>query len=160
MVRLLLENGADPSTRESPRRIGNPGRGWTPLTLAIGRENSYEAIQLLLQYGADAEADSESTLCAVARTGKSDDFLLLVQSGADIKIFRRRDWLMRLACRSNYEPIIRLLVQRGVNPKPRPRICRGPLQRRIQPGSIETLERKIWPELMEAKFAKLYGSDT
>jgi hypothetical protein len=38
MVRLLLENGADPSTRESPRRIGNPGRGWTPLTLAIGRE--------------------------------------------------------------------------------------------------------------------------
>jgi hypothetical protein len=87
----------------------------------------------------------------VARTGKSDDFLLLVQSGADIKIFRRRDWLMRLACRSNYEPIIRLLVQRGVNPKPRPRICRGPLQRRIQPGSIETLERKIWPELMEVK---------
>jgi hypothetical protein len=53
-----------------------------------------------------------------------------------------------------------LLDQRGVNPKPRPRICRGPLQRRIQPGSIETLERKIWPELMEAKFAKLYGSDT
>lgn len=74
MVRLLLENGADPNARESPRKIGNPGRGWTPLTLGIGREDVYEVIQVLLQYGADAGADSEPTLCAVSRKGKSDDF--------------------------------------------------------------------------------------
>jgi ankyrin repeat protein len=64
MVQLLLENGADPNARESPRRIGEPGRAWTPLRLAIGREHSYEVIQLLLQYGADAGADSDLTLCA------------------------------------------------------------------------------------------------
>lgn len=67
---------------------------------------------------------------------------------------------MGLAHKSNCEPIIRLLVQRGVNIKPRPRIRRGPPQRRIQLRPIEHLERKIWSELIAADFAQFDGSET
>jgi hypothetical protein len=83
-----------------------------------------------------------------------------VPKGADIRNLQEQILLMQLAHMSNCEPIIRFLVERGLYPKPLPRISRGPLQRRLQPGSIEVLKRKIRSELIEADFAKMYGSDT
>lgn len=157
MVRLLLENGADPNARESPSKLRNGCRALTPLRLAVGREDSYEVIQLLLQYGADAGADSKSALYAAADAGKSDEFFLLVQSGAEIGNVRE---LMRVAQKSKCEPITSYLLQQGADPNPHRRICRLTAYRPPQPGSIKALEREIFSELIEADFAKLYGSDT
>ncbi|KAJ5359105.1 uncharacterized protein N7496_011518 [Penicillium cataractarum] len=152
MVRLLLENGADPNARESPDKFRNGGRALTPLCLAVGREGSYEVIQLLLQYGADAGADSKSALYAAAEAGKSDEFFLFVQSGAKIRDVQ--GGLMRVAQKSECEPITSYLLQQGANPNPRRRICGWYRHRRPQPGSIRALEREIFTELIRADFSK------
>lgn len=160
MVRLLLENGSDPNARESPGKLGDSRRGWTPLKLAIDREDSYEVIQLLLEYGADAAADSDVTLEAAARARKSDEFHLLVEFGADIENPQIQNPLMRAARRSNCEPIVRSLLQRGAKPNPPAKICRRPVYRSPEPGSMKALEDQVHRELINAVFAKRYWSDT
>ena len=66
MAKLLLENGADPNL------VGE--KGWITTPLIVAAQNGFvEAIQLLLEYGADANADVDGrTAFDVARTISPD----------------------------------------------------------------------------------------
>ncbi|KAJ5166957.1 uncharacterized protein N7482_005738 [Penicillium canariense] len=137
MIKLLLENGANPNARESPKRIGNPGRARTPMRLAIQHEDSCELISLLLQHGANAGQDSDLVLAAAAAAGKADEFRVLVEHGADIDDSKQQASFMRAALRSNCRPIADMLVEIGANPKRRVG-CRLYRPRRPEPGSMRT----------------------
>jgi hypothetical protein len=142
VVRLLLENGANPSVRH-PANWGNPMcnaavRGFndiiillhkagidinmgagssnrTPLMHAAeyGREHT---VELLLELGADTEAESHGwkALTYAVRGGHEGIVRLLLTRGTLINTDDRSK-LSQLAVSSGNKPIIELLLQRGID---------------------------------------------
>jgi len=94
LMKLLLEHGADPSIstagRVTPLMVAS-GIGWVEgVTYEWSRETTYEAVKLLLDLGADVNAqdalDGRTALMGAAHKGRDDIIELLVKQGADLAI--------------------------------------------------------------------------
>lgn len=92
LMRLLLEHGADPAiTTEhgvTPLMVA-AGIGWVEgVTFEWSEEDTLEAVELLLELGADPNAretlDGRTALMGAAHKGRSDVVQLLVDHGADL----------------------------------------------------------------------------
>ena len=84
----LLRRGADPNIRD--------GRGFTPLLLALSRDNpgDWDMTEMLLESGADASAaDPEGRTSAwlAAHSGRTDILEMLAAFGADVEAPDRKD---------------------------------------------------------------------
>ncbi|KAL4919604.1 hypothetical protein BDW62DRAFT_178712 [Aspergillus aurantiobrunneus] len=102
----LLELGADPNIRRSPSKItrlrGSCPERNHPIHYAIERAESYDLINLLLQFG--AHAASRSLFRAVSLQ-KPAEFRLLVDNGADIHFRLRNISVLSCALDSSCEDI-------------------------------------------------------
>lgn len=93
-IRILVENGADPSSIDTGNELHT--RGWTPLlNAAFGRH--WDAVKLLVEFEADVDA-------ALPRPYEDEEF----------------DWTgwrtaLHLAAGNGELPIVKLLVERGAN---------------------------------------------
>ncbi len=92
LMKLLLEHGADPSITTvhgvTPLMVA-AGIGWVEgVTYEWSREQTYEAVELLLELGADVNAhdrlDGRTALMGAAHKGRPDIVQLLVDNGADL----------------------------------------------------------------------------
>jgi len=134
VMRMLLEGGANPNVqlflRPAKQRGGAMSRGTTPLIIAAD-DGDVDALQLLLQYGADAthiQANLFNTVTAIAGARGNQDRLveglrLLVDAGADVNVRAVPHHLQRnrggtplhFAARSSNEKMIRALVEHGAD---------------------------------------------
>lgn len=94
LMKLLLEHKADPSIptehKVTPLMVAS-GIGWVEgVTYEWSPETTYEAVKLLLDLGADVNAqdvlDGRTALMGAAHKGRSDVVKLLVERGADLGI--------------------------------------------------------------------------
>jgi uncharacterized protein len=92
LMKLLLEKGADPAMstdhKVTPLMVAS-GIGWVEgVTYEWSPETTYEAVKLLLDLGADVNAqdtlDGRTALMGAAHKGRSDIVKLLVDRGADL----------------------------------------------------------------------------
>jgi ankyrin repeat protein len=92
LMRLLLDHGADPSIATehgvTPLMVA-AGIGWVEgVTYEWSPEQAYQAVQLLLELGADVNAqdvmDGRTALMGAAHKGRTDVIELLVAHGADL----------------------------------------------------------------------------
>ncbi|KAJ5537172.1 hypothetical protein N7513_010358 [Penicillium frequentans] len=120
MARMLLENGADPNMiiaikdpRPTSRDFGSTYFGLyeNPASAALGRDESYSLIELLLHYGLN-QSNSELTLVKATYLKKTDEFRLLLENGAYYH------GPLRKITDFGYQPIIDLLVERGIMSRP------------------------------------------
>jgi ankyrin repeat protein len=104
-LRLLLKNGADPNTQ--------PKFGDSALHHALRRDNSLEAITLLLDHGADpalnSDRDGRSATVIAARRGRADVLNLLQERGAAIDL-HGVDRLIAACARGHHGSIERLVA--------------------------------------------------
>lgn len=132
IVRLLLENGANPNMqlfyRPAKQRGGPQSRGTTPLIRAAANAD-LEVMELLIEHGAEADrlqADRQSPVSALAGArGPAENIeeglRLLVEHGGEINIMAVPHHLQRsrggtpfhYAVRSNNVAAIRTLVDLG-----------------------------------------------
>jgi ankyrin repeat protein len=92
LMRLLLEHGADPSIATDAAvtpLMAASGIGWVEgVTYEWSPEQTYEAVELLLELGADINAhdtvDGRTALMGAAHKGRNDVVALLVDHGADL----------------------------------------------------------------------------
>ncbi|KAI9891703.1 MAG: hypothetical protein M1814_002453 [Vezdaea aestivalis] len=143
IIRLLLENGADPEAKDGDgttalHRAASNGhdaivkllldKGADPeakdiagmTVLSQAASNGYEAIvKLLLDKGADTEAKDNNKMTALysaASNGYETIMKLLLDKGADPEV---KDWdgttILSRAALKGYEIIVKLLLDKGVN---------------------------------------------
>ena len=107
LMKLLLEHGADPNTATydnvTPLMVAS-GIGWVEgVTFEWSPEQTLEAIKLLLELGADVNAqdtlDGRTALMGAAHKGRTDVIQLLVDHGAklDTRDIGSRDSIHTLA---------------------------------------------------------------
>lgn len=78
LLKLLLENGADPSERG----FG----GWIPLIGAVSRFDGPEGVELLIRAGAELDTVNKRGMTALStalKEGKLETFRVLIRAGAD-----------------------------------------------------------------------------
>jgi ankyrin repeat protein len=78
LLKLLLENGADPSERG----FG----GWIPLIGAVSRFDGPEGAELLIRAGAELDTVNKRGMTALStalKEGKLETFRVLIRAGAD-----------------------------------------------------------------------------
>lgn len=134
IVRLLLENGANPNMqlfyRPAKQRGGPQSRGTTPLIRAAANAD-LEVMKLLIEYGAEADrlqADRQSPVSVLAGArgpaeAIEEGLRLLVEHGGDVNIEAVPHHLQRsrggtplhYAVRSNNVAAIRTLVDLGAD---------------------------------------------
>jgi ankyrin repeat protein len=94
LMKLLLENGADPSIptehRVTPLMVA-AGIGWVEgVTYEWSKQSTYDAVKLLIELGADVNAqdtlDGRTALMGAGHKGRNDIIELLVKHGADLAI--------------------------------------------------------------------------
>ena len=91
--------------------------GWTPLHLAAGRAGHTDAVQLLLNAGADTNAidDRNNTPMHMAMfSGHSGVVQLLLNSGAELSFNTRIPLLT--AARMGHKDMVQILLTAGVDP--------------------------------------------
>lgn len=109
IVKTLLENEAD---------VNAAGGA---LAAAISRKDNEQVLQLLLENGADTNANvgyyGNPLQAAVAQTGREEIVKLLLENGADInaKGGIHGNALVAATCRSGDENIIQLLLENGAD---------------------------------------------
>ncbi|HET8676995.1 MAG TPA: ankyrin repeat domain-containing protein, partial [Blastocatellia bacterium] len=113
-VRLLLEQGADPNTRNDA--------GATALMWAV---DDLEKARLLVEHGADVNARSDDgrtpLLIAAARFGNTEIVRLLLDRGADLAAKspdpRGYATVLSEAARTGDDALLRMLISRGADVK-------------------------------------------
>lgn len=135
IVRLLLDNGANPNMqlfiRPAGARGGPLSRGTTPLIVAASN-GDLDMIKLLLEYGAEADllqADRQSPVSALAGARAAPDVIseglhLLAEHGGDVNIMSSPHHLQRnrggaplhFAARAGSEAAVRTLIELGADP--------------------------------------------
>ncbi|HEU4625835.1 MAG TPA: ankyrin repeat domain-containing protein [Steroidobacteraceae bacterium] len=94
LMKLLLKHGADPSIptahKVTPLMVAS-GIGWVEgVTYEWSRQSTYDAVKLLLDLGADVNAqdtlDGRTALMGAAHKGRNDIIQLLVEHGADLAL--------------------------------------------------------------------------
>jgi len=94
LMKLLLQNGADASLstdhKVTPLMVAS-GIGWVEgVTYEWSPQSTYEAVKLLLDLGADVNAqdtlDGRTALMGAAHKGRNDVIELLVQRGANLAL--------------------------------------------------------------------------
>ncbi|KAJ5980242.1 hypothetical protein N7481_007540 [Penicillium waksmanii] len=118
-AKILLEKGADPNILVA---IANPfitnkdlGMYENAVSAALGRDQSYCLIELLIEYGL-SPINSEMTLIRATHLKKIDEFRLLLDNGAYYL------WEAHSIWRIGYQPILDLLTERGIHSE-----VKGPL---------------------------------
>jgi uncharacterized protein len=107
LIKLLLEHGADPSIptydHVTPLMVA-AGIGWVEgVTYEWSTEQTYEVLELLLELGADVNAqdtlDGRTALMGAAHKGHTEAVALLVAHGADLSLrdIGSRDSIHKLA---------------------------------------------------------------
>lgn len=115
-AKLLLENGADPNVKATwPEYslFGRQGREVSPIKLALGRAESHCLIELLLQYGVEPLRSNQALITAV-HLQKAPEFRLLVDNGANVFAPYRRVSAASRAMGSGCQPLIDVLLERGI----------------------------------------------
>jgi ankyrin repeat protein len=95
--------------------------GWTPLILAAGN-GQIEAVRLLLQAGADANAETEgekytALIIALVR-GYAQAVKLLIEAGADVNAQLQDEWgytALMFASEKGDEELVKILIEAGAN---------------------------------------------
>jgi ankyrin repeat protein len=104
-LRLLLENGADPSTQ--------PKFGDNALHHGLRRDNGLKVIELLLDYGADpalrSDRDGRSAIVIAARRGRGDVLHLFEQCRTPFALYGV-DRLITACAKGDLESIERLVA--------------------------------------------------
>lgn len=113
---LLFENGADPNfqaSRPLASSASRPARKKSPISLALERDESLCLIELFLQYGAEPRKLGQALFTAIDYE-KPVEFRSLVEKGASLFADYRRMSVARRAMHSECQPIIDVLLERGI----------------------------------------------
>jgi ankyrin repeat protein len=102
MVKLLIRNGADPKQK-----------GPLALALQSGRQ---DLIQLFVAKGADFNADPDLLLSAAVSRKKEVVELVLAKGFNVVDADNRGMWALVYAAREGHTDIVRLLLEKGVDP--------------------------------------------
>ncbi|KAK8172113.1 ankyrin repeat-containing domain protein [Phyllosticta citrichinensis] len=108
-ARVLLEAGADPN-------LPDPSGRWPPLIIAAG-ENYTLCVQLLLEYGADIEAETSggTPLYQAVWNGRTRICRILLEHGANVNYCGSEGSILAAAAgRSNLE-LVKLLIEKGAD---------------------------------------------
>jgi len=137
-VRLLIQHGADVSTRNNSNL--------TPLHLALS-ERKADSMRLLIQHGADVNARdwfNWTPLHLASFEGRANSMQLLIQHGADVNA---RDGVnstpLHLASSKGKADSAHLLIQHGADVNPRDGINWTPLHRASSDGDADTMQLLI-----------------
>jgi ankyrin repeat protein len=111
-AKILLDHGADPNILTA---IKNPSPKWpngglyeNAVSAALGRDQSYNLIELLLKHDLN-QSNSEMTLFKAMYLKKTAEFQLLVENGANYLRIARQIWEYA------YQPILYFLTERGIH---------------------------------------------
>jgi ankyrin repeat protein len=115
-VRLLLEHGADPKVTDNA--------GWTPLIFAAYFGGSDEMLNLLLDRGAEINAQNDRGITALylaSASGHVPQVKLLLARGADRSIASKSGYTpLRIAQIKSLDPVVALLDPNAPKPAPAP----------------------------------------
>lgn len=133
-LQAMLKAGANPN-------VSDPRGGATPLMYAAA-VGSVDAMKVLLDHKADVNAANSAGLTALMMSvTEIDKVRLLVARSADVNAAtkRGRTALMLAAASDSSAPVVRLLMERGANPKVVDVIKGTALHQAVRGGDIETI---------------------
>ena len=138
IVRLFLENGADPN-------LQNKSSESTALMLA-SQSGRLEIVRLLLENGANPNLQNkyESTaLLLASQSGRWDTVQLLLENGADPNLRNNSDYPLIIASAYGSLEMVRLLLENGADPNIQNKNSNSPLMIASQKGYLEIVRLLI-----------------
>jgi len=104
IIPFLLSYGADPNLRSKS--------GDLPLTLASGKINQQDVVQLLINYKAEVDSsDRKTALMCSAEKGLHQTVEVLIEAGAELNLTYIRQTAIMLACHDGHYRVVTQLIK-------------------------------------------------